>query len=120
MIAFADRASRIAARDRKPRVKAAKSNRSNKPIDFPALVVLIQAAAGQLNAPVDLPVVRPGGRLAEIEGGDGTADVEPDGELTDLVDTELAGLSGALPTVGYDEVRGTLLKLLGMVDGLGL
>ena len=40
--------------------------------------------------------------------------------LTYLVDAELSGMAGTLPTVGYDEVRGTLVKLLTLVDGLGL
>lgn len=112
MIAFADRASKSPAPARKGSRKAA------KPIDFPALVVLIQAAAGQLNAPADLPAVRPGGRLADVDAR--PVDGRPGAGLAELVDTELAGLGGALPTVGYDEVRTTLLRLLAMVDGMGL
>ena len=122
MIAFADRASKSPAPTRRGRRKAAQS------MDFPALVVLIQAAAGQLNAPADLPAVRPGGRLADVDDGvdNGVDNGAPagagqdNGGLPELVDAELAGLVRALPTVGYDEVRATLLRLLNMVDGLGL
>src|SRR3954469_16772109 len=102
MIAFADRTSKSPAPARKGQRKASKS------IDFPALVVLIQAAAGQLNVPADVPAVRPGGRLAALDRDAVPADASHDGPLAKLVDAELTKLAGTLPTLGQDEVRATL------------